>query len=121
MGFKLPALETTAGYSLYVSPAAATNQANWLLASGINTTVLALKSNPGLLAWTVGNEISLGAKSGLSYTTNAAGVGSWSNGGVPTVVRGAAPRRAPPRAFPAADARRARPLRSPAGPTCGSL
>jgi hypothetical protein len=72
MGFKLPALDTALGFSIYASPGAAAGQAAWLAASGINATILALKNDPALLAWTVGNEISLGSKSGLSYVTNAA-------------------------------------------------
>ena len=72
MGFELPALNTVQGFSIYASPSAAANQAAWLAASGINATILALKNDPALLAWTVGNEISLDSKSGLSYVTNAA-------------------------------------------------
>jgi hypothetical protein len=88
MGFKLPALETPAGFSIYASPSWAANQAAWLATSGINATILALKANPALLAWTVGNEISLGAKSGLTYVTNAAGVGSVRTPRLVCVLRG---------------------------------
>lgn len=77
-GIRLPALETAAGFSLYASPAWAANQAAWLATSGINATILALKSSPSLLAWTVGNEISLGAASGLRASVNAAGVTQYS-------------------------------------------
>ena len=77
MGIKLPALATAQGFQIYASPSWATNQAAWLATSGINATILALKSNPGLLAWTVGNEISLGVKSGQSYVVNpTTGVGA---------------------------------------------
>ena len=76
MGFKLPALLTSQGYSIYASPSWQANQQAWLATSGINATIDALKGDPSLLAWTVGNEISLGAKSGMTYVTNAAGVGS---------------------------------------------
>jgi hypothetical protein len=115
MGFKLPALQTSAGFSLYASPSWAANQAAWLQASGINQTILALKSNPALLAWTVGNEISLGARSGLSFVTNSAtGVGAVRMAPLAPRRKDASRADAPP-----SRSRSGRATTRPGGPTCG--
>ena len=83
MGIRLPVLGTSLGYSIYASPNAANNLASWLATASINSTILALQSSPALLAWTVSNEISLGVKSGLTATTDEAGVTTWAGSYTP--------------------------------------